>query len=67
MVIVDNIEKYCAKHGSNVMQFEKKCGLGKGVIYRWRKGEQSPSLRTLEKISTATGISTEKWLRKGGV
>jgi transcriptional regulator with XRE-family HTH domain len=67
MVIVDNIEKYCEKNSSNVMQFEKKCGLGKGVIYRWKKGEQKPSLRTLDKISSATGISIEKWLRKGGI
>lgn len=62
MSIFQNVEKYCQKYGMSISAFEKKCNIGNGVVGRWRDGEYAPSLKTLNKISDATGISISEWI-----
>lgn len=66
MNVLTNVETYCKKHGTNIKQFEKKCGLGNGTVRGWRLG-QMPTLRTLAKIERSTGISASTWLKKDGI
>ncbi|MDD6571120.1 MAG: helix-turn-helix transcriptional regulator [Thermoflexaceae bacterium] len=53
----EKIIEYCTKNNLSIRSFEKKCNIGNGTISRWADGKSRPSLRTLEKISNATGIS----------
>lgn len=67
MVLVDNIESYCKKNKLAIKAFERKCGIYNAAVKRWKMYNQTPTLRTLEKIVTATGIPIEKWTQEGGV
>ena len=68
MVFTDNILAYCEKNGIKEADFEKRCNLSKGMIAKWKSGvNQTPSVVTLMKIETATGISCSRWLRKGAI
>ena len=67
MVLVDNIESYCRREGLAIKTFEKKCGLYNMAVKRWEKFDQTPTLRTMEKIVNATGIPIEVWTKKGGI
>lgn len=63
MSIYYNIEKYCQKHGISISAFEKKCNIGNGVVGSWRDGNYEPSLKTINKISLATGIPVSEWVK----
>lgn len=65
--IVTNIDSYCASEGITTQEFERKCNLAHGLVRKWRIGLQSPTLRTMNKIIEATGISYELWNRECGV
>lgn len=43
--------------------FEKKCGLPNGLVSKWKEKGYEPSIPTLQKISIATKIPIEKWLK----
>lgn len=65
---VENILTYCGNKGITEADFERSCGLSKGMVSKWKKGVRGlPSLTTLMKIQKATGISYTKWIKKGGV
>ncbi len=59
--ILENIENYCNRNDITIAGFERLCGIGNGVIARWRD-MSSPTTKTLEKIASATGIPAHKWL-----
>lgn len=61
-MVYENVMKYCKKNGLSVLAFEKKCGLANATVAGWNKGNYDPSLSTLQKIVSATGIPIEKWL-----
>lgn len=63
MSIYRNIEKYCQKHEISISAFEKKCNIGNGVVGSWRDGNYEPSLKTISKISSATGIPVSEWVK----
>ena len=67
MELVNNIDSYCAKQGISVKEFERKCKLANSLVHKWRLGIQYPTMRTMQKISEATGISIDKWARERGV
>lgn len=68
MVFAENIRNYCSNNGISNMEFEKRCGLSNGIVYKWEKGiAKNPNITTLQKIETATRIPMSRWLRKGGV
>ena len=62
-MIYNKIIKYCNENSLSVSAFEKKCGLANGTVGKWKDGG-NPSLETLQKIVSATGISIEKWMKE---
>ena len=61
-LIYNKIINYCNENGLSVSAFEKKCGLANGTVGKWKDGG-NPSLETLQKIVSATGISIEEWMK----
>lgn len=62
-MIYNKIMKYCNENGLSVSAFEKKCGIANGTVGKWKDGG-NPSLETLQKIVSATGIPIEEWTRE---
>lgn len=67
MLLVENIDRYCAKKGISVKEFEKRCGIANATVHKWRINLNSPAFRTILKISEATGISADRWTKENGV
>ena len=68
MEFIRNVEVYCYETRINDAEFERKCGRGKGSVYKWRKRKnQHPSVSTLLSIEKATMIPVEAWITEGGV
>ena len=65
-MIYKKITDYCSKNNLSISAFEKRCGIGNGTIAKW-ESESNPSLDSLEKIATATGIPLSKWLKESEV
>ena len=42
---------------------ERKAGLAKGTIYRWKKA--SPTVSNLKKVADALGVKIEKLIKEG--
>lgn len=61
-MVYQNVVNYCNNNNITISAFEKMCGIGNGVIGAW-KGENNPSISSLEKISKKTGIPIEEWLK----
>ena len=62
-MIYNKIMDYCNKNSLSVSAFEKKCGIANGTVGKWKDGG-NPSLETLQKIVSATGISIEEWMKE---
>lgn len=62
-LIYPKIVKYCEENSISISAFEKKCDIGNGTIARWEK-ESKPSLDSLEKIASVTGIPLAEWLKE---
>ena len=62
-MIYNRIINYCNQNSLSVSAFEKKCGLANGTVGKWRYGG-NPSLETLQKIVSATGIPIEEWMKE---
>ena len=62
LVILQMIREYCDKNGLSIAAFERKCGLGNGVVAEWGKGSK-PNTASLLKISEATGMSLLKMVK----
>lgn len=56
------VTKYCEDNNLSISAFEKKCGIGNGVIRKWNEGSK-PSLDTLQKIEKVTGISVSELIK----
>ena len=55
---------YCCNQTSvSVSAFEKKCGLTNGTVGKCRDGG-NPSLETLQKIVSATGVPISEWIKE---
>lgn len=65
-MIYNKIINYCNKNNLSVSAFEKKCGLANGTVGKWRDGG-NPSLETLNKIISVTGIPIEEWTKESEV
>ena len=62
-MIYNRIINYCNQNSLSVSALEKKCGLANGTVGKWRDGG-NPSLETLQKIVSATGIPIEEWMKE---
>lgn len=65
-LIYNKIINYRNKNNLSVSAFEKKCGLANGTVGKWKDGG-NPSLETLNKIVSATGIPIEEWTKESEV
>ena len=65
-MIYNKIMDYCNQNRLSVSAFEKKCGLANGTVGKWKDGG-NPSLETLQKIVSATGIPIEEWTKESEV
>lgn len=63
MIIIENIEKFCAREGISTKEFERRCKLANSSVGKWKRGIATPSIRTLVKISEATNIPIDEWLK----
>lgn len=61
-MIYQRIIQYCEEHDTTVAELEKKCSIGNGTIGKWKSGKV-PSLKTLEKIEKATGITVAELIK----
>ena len=52
---------YCKENQISIMEFERKCDIGNGTVGRWKNDNSKPTVQTLSKIATATGIPLERW------
>lgn len=58
------IVNYCQKNNISISAFEKKCGIGNGVVSGWKDDGSQPALKTLKKIESAIGIPIEELLKE---
>ena len=65
-MIYNKIMDYCNQSSLSVSAFEKKCGLANGTVGKWKDGG-NPSLETLQKIVSATGVPIAEWMKESGV
>ena len=62
-MIYNRIINYCNQNSLSVSAFEKKCGLANGTVGKWKDGG-NPSLETLQKIVSATGVTVAEWMKE---
>lgn len=68
MTIYDNIRAYCDANGLTIKEFERRCSLANACVRKWKTGGASgPRLTTIIRISDATGIPVDKWVKEGGI
>ena len=70
-MIYDNVKRLCRENGTSIFQVEKACGIGNGVIGKWKQETQNPSVETLKKHATLRSspppLSATKTLRSDEV
>lgn len=62
-MVYPKVIKYCKENNLSISAFEKKCGLSNGTVSGWKENGE-PSLMSLQKIVSATGIKAEEWLKE---
>ena len=65
-MIYNRIINYCNQNNLSVSAFEKKCGIANGTVGKWKDGG-NPSLETLQKIVSATGVPISEWIKENDV
>lgn len=61
-MVYENICRLCKKKGISIHQLEQRAGIT-GVIGRWRN-EFNPSMKNLNKVADALGVSVATLLRE---
>ena len=61
-MIYEKVASYCKENQISIMEFERKCDIGNGTVGRWKNDNSKPTVQTLSKIATATGIPLERWV-----
>lgn len=57
-MIYENILKLCEKHGTNISNVEKACGLGNGTISGWKDG--NPRVDRLKLVADYFGVTIDE-------
>lgn len=57
MALVQRIKELCKEQGITVAELERKCGIGNGIIARWKTSK--PSYDRLAKVASALGVSVD--------
>lgn len=61
-MIFEAISRWCEKKNITIKQLEKKAGLKNGAIGKWKTC--SPTLKNLEKVADALGLSVNTLIRE---
>lgn len=56
-MLYDEIKKLCREQGISISVLERECGIGNGVIGKWR--QNNPSIRNLCAVSAALNVPIE--------
>lgn len=63
-MVYKKVVKYCKKNNLSISAFEKMCGMTNGTVRGWKARKGNPSLETLQKIVSVTGIPIDDWIGK---
>lgn len=58
---VDVIRDLAKKKGLNLYQLQKKAGISRGGVYKWKK--HTPSVQSLNKVAATLGVTPSYLLR----
>ena len=61
-MVYKNIEELCLKKNIKITQLEKKAGLGRGTIGKWKT--YNPTLKNLTSVADALNVSVNRLLRE---
>lgn len=59
-----NLKVVMAKKNMNVQQLSDVSGLSTGRIYKYRTGERTPSVRTLQNLASALNCTVDELLKE---
>ena len=62
-MIYDNIKNHAKKRGLSLMEVERRAGLARGHIEKWKK-DFNPSLSSLQKVADVLGVSIGTLLKE---
>lgn len=62
-MIYDNIKNYAKKRGLSLMEVERRAGLARGHIEKWKK-DFNPSLTSLQKVAEVLNVSVGTLLKE---
>lgn len=60
-MVYDNIKKISEKRNIPITEIERRAGLGRGAIGKWRTF--SPTISNLQKVADALGVSIKTLLK----
>lgn len=55
--MVERIKELCKEKGITIAELERNCGIGNGIIARWKKSK--PSFERVAKVADFLGVSPE--------
>ncbi len=62
-MIYDNVKRLCRENGTSIFQVERACGIGNGVIGKWKQETQNPSVETLKKLAEHFGVTLDELVK----
>lgn len=62
-MIYDNVKRLCRENGTSIFQAERACGIGNGVIGKWKQETQNPSVETLKKLAEHFGVTLDELVK----
>lgn len=60
-MVYDNIKEISEKKNISITEIERRAGLGRGAIGKWRTF--SPTISNLQKVADALGVSIKTLLK----
>ena len=61
-MIYQKVVSYCVEKNISISAFEKMCNIGNGTVGGWKENSSKPSMPTLEKMQSATGVPISEWV-----
>lgn len=62
-MVYKNIEFYAKKRGMSIREIERRAGLARGHIEKWKR-TFNPSLTSLQKVADVLGVTVNTLLRE---
>ncbi len=61
-MLYDNIRYYIKKAGLSISEAERRAGLARGHIYRWKKS--APSVTNIKKVADVLGVTVDELIKE---